>query len=392
MRTPLAWHNLVHNKVRTAVAAAGVTFAVVLVFMQLGFRGSVETTVTRFFDALNFDLMIRSPKYLHLSNPRTLPQIRLRQAADLPGVRSVTPLQIAVSRWRSPLPPHRGRGILAIGIEPLQQAFNMPEIQEKSHLLTDPEFVLIDRKSRAEFGPQNEKRFSDEDIGVSTEVEGHRVKIVGHFELGTGLTADGAILVNTVGFQRFFPYRNADEVSFGLVRLEPGIDPQTAAVSLTRRLCGGVPEDECDVKVLTRAGAIEYEKRRWINETSIGMIFFLGVVVSLMVGTVIVYQVLSSDVASHMRQYATLKAMGYTNAFLGGVVLMQAIGLAIVGFVPGFVLSLLLYWFTSYLANIPIVMNGERILSVLAMTMVMCAVSGLGALRKVWLADPASLF
>ena len=392
MRTPLAWHNLVHNKVRTAVAAAGVTFAVVLVFMQLGFLGSVETTVTRFFDALNFDLMIRSPKYLHLSNPRTLPRVRLQQAAEVPGVRRVTPLQIAVSRWRSPQEPYRGRGILAIGIEPQQEAFNTPEIQEKARLLTDPEFVLIDRKSRAEFGPQNEKQFSDKDIGVVTEVEGHQVKIVGHFALGTGLTADGAILVNSVGFQRFFPYRNPDEVSFGLVRLEPGVDPKTAAATLMRHLCGGVPEEECDVQVLTRAKAIQYERQRWINETSIGMIFFLGVIVSLMVGTVIVYQVLSSDVASHMRQYATLKAMGYTNGFLGGVVLTQAIGLAIVGFVPGFALSVVLYWFTSYLANIPIVMDGGRILFVLAMTMVMCAMSGLGALRKVWMADPAALF
>ena len=116
MRTPLAWHNLTYNKVRTAVAAAGVAFAVVLVFMQLGFLGSVETTVTRFFDALNFDLLLRSPKYLHLSDTRVFPRLRLYQAAEVAGVQSATPVEIGLAQWRSPTtacaaqhPGHRRR-------------------------------------------------------------------------------------------------------------------------------------------------------------------------------------------------------------------------------------------------------------------------------------------
>ena len=394
MRTPLAWHNLVHNKMRTAVAEAGVTFAVVLVFMQLGFLGSIETTVTRFFDALDFDLLIRSPAYLHLSNPRTFPMARVQQAAELPEVQSATPVQIGLSRWRSPVGEHRRRAIIAIGVQPEQRVFTLPEIQEKFHLLTDPQFVLIDRKSRSEFGPRNGKQFSDEDIGVVTEVEGHEVQIVGHFALGTGLTADGAILMNVMGFQRLQSPRNPNEASFGLVRLKPGVDAAAAADRLRLHLCGGSREDEntSGVDVLTRPEAIRYELNRWIRETPVGMIFVLGAIVSLMVGTVVVYQVLSSDVASHMRHYATLKAMGYTNGFLGRVVLAQAVGLALVGFLPGLVLSEGLYWFISGLANLPVVMNVGRVFLVLAMTVAMCALSGLGALRKVWLADPASLF
>src|SRR5208283_1763479 len=94
MRTPLAWYNLTYNKARTAVAAAGVSFAVVLVFMQLGFLGSVETTVTRFFDAMNFDLLLRSPNYLHLSDTRFFPLQRLYQAAEVDGVKSAVPVEI----------------------------------------------------------------------------------------------------------------------------------------------------------------------------------------------------------------------------------------------------------------------------------------------------------
>jgi putative ABC transport system permease protein len=392
MQTPLAWYNLTYNKVRTAVAAAGVAFAVVLVFMQLGFLGSVETTVTRFFDAMNFDLMLRSPKYLHISDTRVFPRSRLSQAAEVAGVKSATPVQVGLSRWRSPT-TNRARGILLIGVQPEQDAFRTPEIRQKTRLLTDQQSILIDRKSRAEFGPQNGRQFSDADIHVAAEIGGHEVTIVGHFALGTGLTADGCILVNAMAFPRFVPTRGPDELSFGLVSLEDGADVDAAAQRLRDHFRRALPAGELpDVEVLTRSEAIRYELNRWIRETSIGIIFQLGVAVSLMVGTVIVYQVLSSDVAAHMRQYATLKAMGYTNRFLSGVVLAQAVGLALLGFLPGLAISLALYQATSYLASIPIDMNGTRVIAVLAMTMAMCALSGLGALRKVWLADPAALF
>ena len=166
MRTPLAWHNLIHNKVRTAVAAAGVDFAVVLVFMQLGFLGSVETTVTRFFDALNFDLLLRSPKYLHLSNPRSFPLARLYQAAEVAGVESATPIEIGLAAGDR-RPADKRRNILVIGVQPERKAFRLPEIREKTRLLTDQQSVLIDRKSRRSSARRTGRQFSDADIGVA---------------------------------------------------------------------------------------------------------------------------------------------------------------------------------------------------------------------------------
>ncbi len=167
---------------------------------------------------------------------------------------------------------------------------------------------------------------------------------MGHFALGTGLTADGCVLVNALAFRQFVPVRGPDEVSFGLVRLTKGAKAEQVAAALRKRLgCVQPAGQRGDVDVLTRSDAIRYELRRWIRETSIGMIFQLGVVVSLVVGTVIVYQVLSSDVAAHLRQYATLKAMGYTNGFLSRRGAGQAVGLALLGFVPGLLLAEALY-------------------------------------------------
>jgi putative ABC transport system permease protein len=390
MRTPLAWHNLTYNKLRTAVAVAGVGFAVLLIFMQLGFLGAVERTAQLMYDALDFDLVVRSPKYLHISEPRGFSEQRLYQVAAMPGVRSVVPLHIGLNRWQVPANPGSAtpgsrRGVLSLGIDPGRQPFRSPEIREKSQLLTDRQFVLVDRRSRPEFGPANGRQFSDEDIGVVTGLNGKQVKVVGHYALGTGLAADGDLLMSVEGFRRLWPFRDPDEVSLGLVHLEPGADAPGAAA----RLQDGLPDD---VEVLTRAEAVRRELTRWVWETSIGVIFVLGVAVSLVVGTAIVYQVLSSDVMNHLPEYATLKAMGYSNRYLSGVVLSQALGLAILGFVPGLGLSLALYWVTSHGANIPIEMTAGRTLGVLLMTAGMCAVSGLGALRKVWSADPASLF
>lgn len=385
MKTPLAWRNLVHSKVRTTVAVAGVTFAVVLIFMQMGFHGAVETTATLVYDALEFDVVLRSPEYLHISDPRSFPLERVRKAAEVPAVKSATPFYIESSLWKNPL-NGRSRGILAIGVRPQDDVFKSREIEEKQRRLVAPQYLLIDRKSRREFGPQNGRRFNDEDdSGVKTEVAGRQVKIVGTFELGAGLANDGTIMLSDEGFARIAPHRTDRDVSLGLIVLDNPARAEQAAA----RLRDILPPD---VEVLTRQRIIELEKERWVYQTSIGLIFLLGVGISLLVGVAIVNQVLSNDVANHMAEYATLKAMGYTDLYLASVVLMQAMLLALFGYLPGIAISEGLYRLTSVLANIPIGMNVGRALLVLVLTMGMCVLSGFIALRKVRSLDPADLF
>ena len=384
MRIPLAWLNLVHSKVRTALAVAGVAFAVVLIFMQLGFLGSAEQSATLVFESLDFDVLIRSRHYLHLIASRTFPRDRLDQAKSTPSVDRATPVYLVSDFWRN---PHDGskRAMLIIGVNPTDPVFLVQDIQRKLALLTLPEFVLVDQKSRREFGPQDQRRFGDADIGAETELAQKQVRIVGHFMLGMGFVADGDVVTSIQGFQRFRPRQAPQEVSLGLVKVQPGADPEAVAADLRTSL----PED---VETLTRADVLGREVRHWVWETSIGLIFQLGVVVALVVGTAIVYQVLSSDVTNHLPEYATLKAMGYSGNYLASVVLQQAVVLAVLGFLPGFAVSAALYALTRATARIPIDMTLSRVLFVLGLTIVMCTISGLGALRKVRSADPADLF
>jgi putative ABC transport system permease protein len=384
MRTPLAWLNLAHNKTRTVLAVAGVVFAVVLIFLQLGFLGSAAKSASVLYDALDFAILIRSRRYMHTIDPRSFPAARLYQAASVPGVRNVRPFYIAMDPWRNPRDGTL-RLMMLMGVNPDDPPFLIADLQEKCRLLSVPQFAVIDRKSRREFGPRDGRRFGDADVGVQTEVSHRRVQIVGHFCLGTGFAADGAILLSEEGFARACDYHSPNNVNFGLVTLHHG----AAVEEVVARLKDTLPED---VEVLTRAEAINCEVNRWVNETSLGVIFQLGVAVALVVGGAIVYQVLSSDVANHLPEYATLKAIGYSGGYLAGVVLQQAVFLALLGFLPGLLLAEALYALTSYAANVPVEMTFLRVWFVLGLSVAMCTVSGLGALRKIRTADPADLY
>jgi putative ABC transport system permease protein len=170
-----------------------------------------------------------------------------------------------------------------------------------------------------------------------------------------------------------------------LIKLAEGSDP----VAVRDALRALLPND---TQVMTRDELRRYEQHHWVVKTSVGIIFGLGVGVALIVGLAIVYQVLSSDIANRMPEYATLMAMGYGRRFVSSVVLAQATLMALAGFVPGVAISYLLFQVAARGANLPMHMGPGLIASVLALNLAMCICSGLLSLRKVAQADPADLF
>jgi putative ABC transport system permease protein len=376
MRIPLAWHNLAHEKARTATATAGVTFAVVLILMQLGFYGAVWRTATIVYDQLNYDVLISSPEYLHFSEAGTFPRLRLRQAASVPGVEAARPLYVRFNLWKHRALPRR-RGILVIGMRPRDEVFRAAEIVNVTRLLTRPDRMLLDTRSRPEFGRQS--------AGEQAEVGGRRLQVAGLYTLGTGFGADGDIIVSDETFVRLFPDRTVEDVSLGLVKVADGADPAQVA----RALDDVLPPD---VQVRTRAQIAAAERNRWLWKTSVGFIFGSGVLLAAVVGMAVTYQVLSSDIANRLPEYATLKAMGYSFRYLAGVVVQQALILAVLGFVPGLAVSAVLYRVTAQLARIPIEMETSVVISVFVLSLAMCAAAALAAVNKVKRAAPAELF
>jgi putative ABC transport system permease protein len=235
----------------------------------------------------------------------------------------------------------------------------------------------MDRLSRKQFGDW--RRANNLQIG------GTQVEVVGEFSMGTGFGADGDVVTSEQTFQELFPQNSPESVSLGLLRAKPGFDPASVAEDLRRQL-------PPDVNVWTRLQIERSEREHWIIRTSVGIIFALGVVIGFIVGTAIVYQVLSSDIANHQAEYATLKAMGYSNGYLASIVLQQALLLAVLGFLPGWAISLGLYMATERSAHIPMRMGTALSLFMLVLSVAMCALSGIASLRKVNRADPADLF
>lgn len=384
MATPLAWHNLLHNKVRSGVAIAGVTFAIVLMFMQLGFLEAVKISATLIYDVLDFDICLRSSDYNRFTDARTFPLQRLNQAESTPGVASAAPLMVGVFSWRNPN-NFEQRAVLAIGVPTDQPVYRDQTQALIEQRLTKPGSLLVDTRSRREFGPKNGLRFGPADLGVDVEINSRRLTIAGDFTRGAGLSAGGAILLSRREFLHCAPFLQPDDVNLGLLRVESG----QSVASLVRQLEDALPDD---VEAVSRQEALDWEVHHWVWETNFGLIFQSGVLVAVIVGTAIVYQVLASDVSRLMPEYATLKAMGYGNWYLASVMVQQALLLAIVSYILGVVLAQILYIVTAAGAQIPVRMTAENMLWVFILSLLMCVFSGLAAVRKAFRADPAELF
>lgn len=387
MKTPLLLYNLWHDWRRTLVGIAGVAFAVVLMLVQLGFLNSVALTATLLYRQLDFDILLTSRRYQTVSKAGFFPRQRLYEAASTAGVRDAHPLYLDFAQWLTmddSMPPEkrRRRGVLVIAFPLEQRPLRLGELNEHVGRLKRSGVVFMDELSKDKFGDWRHH--------PAAELSGRRVAVAGKFRLGTGFGPDGNVVMGEQTFRHLFPYRSLADVSLGLVRIEPGRDARQICRDLTLRL----PED---VQARTRDEIEWHEQAYWIWGMSIGIIFSFGVVVGFMVGAAIVYQVLASDIARHISEYATLKAIGYSAGYLRRVVLVQALILAACGFMLGWLISSVLYRLTEQWNQIPMRMGAFGVpgclpLAVLLLTTAMCASSGLFALRKINSADPAALF
>jgi putative ABC transport system permease protein len=391
MRTPLAWLNLRRDLGRTLVAVAGVAFAALLIFVQLGFLSACWTSATLIYDRLDFDLVVGSPEYVDLMRAGTIPRSRLAQIWAVPGVQSVRPLSVGIHLWRNPDElDRRRRNILVLGIDPRENVFAHPEMPaDKLGRLARPDSVLLDKKSRPEFFGERIVLGNDESLDSQrTDLALLPVQVVDRFEIGTGLAADGLVVTSESTFARIFGSVWESSVSLGLIRIENGRIAGVAAAA-RQRLAELLPDD---VAIWTRDQLLDQERKHWIWEMPIGKIFVFGAVLAFVIGVILVYQVMAGDVARRLAEYATLKAMGWDNDYLGGVVLRQALYLGLAGFIPGLITAALIFPVISRLAFLPIALSTGVTILVLLLTLAMCAASGWLALRKLHAADPADLF
>jgi putative ABC transport system permease protein len=433
LAVPLAWLQLTYEKSRLLVAIAGIMFAVILMFMQIGFQDALFKSAIRLQSNLQGDLVLISPQSTNLVGMRNFSQRRLYQTLGIEGVASVNSLYIGLAAWKIPpiaptvpkhqedlpevLPPGSTRNILVLGADPTAKIFNLPGVDaENLEKIKVQDVALFDRTSRAEFG-RNIVAQVQRGETVTREVANRKLTIEGLFTLGSSFAADGAIITSDLNFLRIFDARRPGLINVGLINLKPGVD----RYAVMKKIIAMVPADSVtvnrpdkqvqkakdqltpedfkieditvdDIRILTAEGFINFERTYWQRGTAIGFIFTLGTIMGFIVGIVIVYQILYTDVSDHLAEYATLKAMGYSNFYLSKIVLQEAFVLSILGFIPGFIVCIGLYALTRNATRLPLDMTMERGIQVLILTTIMCTISGAVSLRKVQSADPAEIF
>lgn len=405
---PLAWRNVAHGGRRSVAAISGAAFSLVMVLLQLGFLQAVRVTAANNFEVLDFDVLLSSTRFEQFYAPGFLPMERLRQAAEVATVESASPLYATFALWRcppnplddppsdsapppgalarwlagadSPRPLQR-RQLFAMGFDLDRPPFLPPildAIEAKKAELRAPGRVLLNALSHPDFGWRERDRFHD------WEMEKTAVKVVGGFEMLRGFAADSTVLCSADDFVRILGYGSRETINLGLLKVKPGTVDATVA-ALRERL----PDD---VLATSREEAIAREVDHWVNQTSTGKLFAIGVAVAMAVAAVVVYQVLSNDVREHLPEYATLRAMGYSTSRLAGVLVMQATLYMIVSFAAAVAVAAAVYAATEALAGIPMVMTPANLALTLALALAVGLATGALTVGRLRSGDLADLF
>jgi putative ABC transport system permease protein len=374
----VAWRVLGYQKARTALAVGGVFVAIVLIFVELGFFIAVPQGGMLIYDHMRFDLLMCSKDYVFMAQSWQFPRSALAAALKVPGVAVATPVYLGDAKWRDPSGGQRV-DITVIGIDAKSPVFAVPGIERQTAAIERPDTMLVDNSTRTIFGPLTTGRVVD--------LDGHKVTIVGRYTLGTGFLGLGVAVVglDRTTFFRIFPNRSAAQVNLGLVTLQPGADPARVAAALRRAL-------PADTQVFTRAGLTRHEVAYWTTKTGTGIIFGSGLIVAFVVGIMILYQTLATQISRQLPQFAMLKAIGYRNRTLDAIVLAEAVLIVLAAFVPALAAAAGLYAAIRQETLLPVNLNGLMMGGVFATGLGMAIASALFSLARLRRADPADIF
>jgi putative ABC transport system permease protein len=380
-RLPIGWLQLAHSRPRLVAALAGVAFANILVLVQLGILGALNGTVAMNYAPFEADIVISANDARMLTDGSPIARRYLAKVQADPGVEDAAALYLAAADWTRP--DGSIASLTVYGLPADQPWFLGPLVGGRGDTLRIRDVGLIDSRTRGVGADAFATVSPESPMGI--ELNRRALDLVGTFSLGGGFSADGALLVSDQTFLRLFPARSGGTPSHVLVRLKPGSGEEV--VARLRTMLAGEP-----LLVRSLQQTIDEELAYQTTQRPTGIIFGFGVIIGAIVGVVIVYQVLSTDVADHLKEYATFKAMGYPHRFFLGIVFEEAVILAVLGFLPGVAISMAIYVGMAAATGLPVAMSFGRAAMVLVGTILACGLSGALATRRLRAADPAELF
>ncbi|MDZ8026299.1 MAG: ABC transporter permease DevC [Nostoc sp. DedQUE11] len=383
-RIPLAWLQLTRYKLRLLVAIIGIAFAAILIFMQLAFLDSLYDSQTALHTRLVADLILINPEMKTLANTADFPRQYLYRTLNFSEVDSVNYVYHGQHSFKYGN-VSGGKGIIILGINPDNCPFKIAKFDRVAHLLRARGVILFDRNSDLkEYG--NILKDLDSGKSITAEIGNRQIWISGLVDFaGASFADDGNVITSSTTFNYLLPERSANNITIGLIKLKPGVNEKAIAKKISAQL-------PASVQVMTRQEFIDYEKHYWATSAPIGFVFSTGVFVGFLVGVIIVYQILYGEVSDHLPDYAVLKARGYKHRYFLNVLFQEALILAVLGYIPGLIVSIGLYEIVKDATALPMYMTFSRASLVLLLTIIMCFTSGTITMNKLKDANPADLF
>ena len=380
-RLPIGWLQLTHNRTRFAAALAGVAFANVLVFVQLGIMNSMGAATLRPYEFFQADIMISAGDASTLTDGGNVARQWLLQALGDPDVAAGMGVFIANVPW------DRGEkdiSLTTFGVDPIKTEFLSQDIAGDLNLLQVRDAAILDRLARGL--AKDEAASIRPQTPLSFETQGRTVTAYATFSGGGGFGGDGYMLVSDQTFLSLFPTRSSSAPDHILLSLRSSAQTDVVIARLKTLI------SDPSLRIRSYQDAAQEDLRYQQTKRPTGIIFGFGVLIGVLVGIVIVYQVLSTDVADHLREYATFKAMGYGPRFFLGIVFEEALVLGIMGFIPGLVVGTTILTLMGKITTLPLGMTPSMAMTVFLCTIVFSALSGAIATRRLDAADPADLF
>lgn len=385
-RLPLALRQLTDAPVKTAAAAAGICFSTVLVFFQLGLLNAIYQSQSRPYSLLDGEIVLVSDRFSRLSQSPEIALSDVMRAQGVEGVARVSPLSIQLGILLI-LPQGFTTNAQIYSIDPSNSALSIEKTKLNISSLTLYERASIDDKSRPSYVSNVQKKLNNYS-DYRTNLGNKRLFVNSISSIGSTFAADLSLVMSQDNLIHYFPGRSYSKINLGIVKLKQGYSVQKVLRTLKTKLY----PSGYNIMAMSIPEISDKEMSFWQKNTSLTFIFGIGVIVGFVVSGIILYQILYSDVISHLPEYATLLALGYPNIYVIKVVFVQAFLLTAISFPFSFAITLGLYGLMASATNLVIYMTLERCISVLFLSLLTSSFSCYLATNQLRKVDPSSLY
>ncbi|ACK70573.1 protein of unknown function DUF214 [Gloeothece citriformis PCC 7424] len=387
----IARKNLFEDLPRFLIAQAGILFAVSLVTIQTGLLKGFTQSTTRLIDRSTADIWVTSEDITNFELTLPIPYERLTQAREVEGVAKAEAVILEGGLWRNS--QDKISTVRVIGFDPKGELFSPGTITKGSlQAIEKPYTFIIDQSQLNSLGLEN--------INDAGQIDSYKATLVGTTKDIQAIASSPFFLTSLESAKAYSyarpdfeaepttpatnPLNNRDNITYVLIKVEPGQNLQT----LKQRLEEALP----NIQAYTTSEMSQKTQNYWVRRTSIGFILGLGAIVGIVVGIVIVGQILYASVSDHLTEFGTLKAMGASDWVTYRIIIEQALWMAVLGYIPGMAVCLGLGAWTATTQGVVILITPAMAGGVFAVTVMMCIGSAIFAIQKVNRVDPAIVF